>query len=127
MSQIVIVDPTTLSVSDWYFSDSPVVPVTPGIRLQVPDGLTWDMVKGVADSDGNVTLIQDSVKVNAKIQSHWDSLRAERNRRLTACDWTQLPDAPVDRTSWASYRQALRDLPEQVTDPTCVTWPAPPA
>jgi hypothetical protein len=40
----------------------------------------------------------------------------ERDARLTACDWTQLPDVtPLHDetwlTNWKSYRQALRDLP----------------
>lgn len=34
-----------------------------------------------------------------------------REKELLATDWTQLPDAPVDANSWASYRQSLRDLP----------------
>jgi hypothetical protein len=29
---------------------------------------------------------------------------------LAACDWTQLPDSPADKETWATYRQALRDL-----------------
>lgn len=59
-----------------------------------------------------------------------DALRAERTARLTACDWTQLPDAPLtpeQRTAWAAYRQALRDLPETYAhDPAAVVWPAMP-
>lgn len=39
------------------------------------------------------------------------NMRAERDRLLSASDWTQVLDAPVDRTAWATYRQALRDLP----------------
>jgi len=57
-------------------------------------------------------------------------LRLERDRRLRASDFTQLPDSPMDAASrgeWADYRQALRDLPETVTDPASVTWPEPPA
>lgn len=54
-------------------------------------------------------------------------LRVERNRRLSACDWTQVPDAPVDPQPWATYRQALRDLPDGLSDPRDVVWPTPPA
>ena len=78
------------------------------------------------DVDGNVILIEDPVKVQAKLKQTWANLRIERNSRLTACDWTQLPDASVDKNTWATYRQELRDLPEQITDPTQVTWPTPP-
>jgi hypothetical protein len=40
-----------------------------------------------------------------------DQMRMARNSLLTASDWSQLPDAPVDRQAWATYRQALRDFP----------------
>jgi hypothetical protein len=43
-----------------------------------------------------------------------EQLRLWRNNELTATDWTQLQDAPVDQTAWAEYRQALRDLPDNV-------------
>jgi len=57
----------------------------------------------------------------------FSSLRDERNRRLLASDWTQIPDAPVDAKAWAAYRQALRDLPATIDDPTAeVEWPTPP-
>lgn len=37
--------------------------------------------------------------------------RAKRNDALARSDWTQVADAPVDKTAWATYRQSLRDLP----------------
>ena len=127
MSQvIVILDSNTLTVSDWYFSDSPVVPVTPGIRLEVPEGLSWSDVKGIQDEDGTVTLVADSAKVQAKTAQAWTQLRTERNARLAACDWTQLQDAHLSaekKSAWADYRQALRDLPEEVQDLVSVEWP----
>lgn len=51
------------------------------------------------------------------------NIRAERNQRLTDCDWTQLPDAPVDPAPWAAYRQALRDISAQAGFPWDVAWP----
>jgi hypothetical protein len=52
--------------------------------------------------------------------------RAERDRRLAACDWTQVADAPVDREEWAAYRQLLRDVPEQPGFPDSIVWPEEP-
>jgi len=40
-----------------------------------------------------------------------ERMRQHRDRLLKESDWTQLPDAPVDREQWATYRQALRDFP----------------
>lgn len=55
------------------------------------------------------------------------TLRAERDARLTACDWTQLADVPEEtRLAWQPYRQALRDMPE-TADPFAPEWPTPPA
>lgn len=53
-------------------------------------------------------------------------VRAGRNARLAACDWTQLPDAPVDALVWATYRQALRDVSAQLGFPWVVEWPSTP-
>jgi hypothetical protein len=54
-------------------------------------------------------------------------IRRERNALLAASDWTQVADAPVDNAAWAKYRQALRDLPAKIKDPTAnVKWPKAP-
>ena len=55
------------------------------------------------------------------------AVRTERTRKLAECDWTQLADAPVDTTAWATYRTELRDITEQAGFPHDVTWPAEPA
>ena len=54
------------------------------------------------------------------------NVRNERNRKLTETDWTQVDDAPVDKAAWATYRQALRDVPTQSGFPWDVTWPTQP-
>lgn len=59
----------------------------------------------------------------------WPAIRAERDARLAATDWTQLPDAPLGASqsaAFAAYRQALRDLPDQFPDPASIVWPAEP-
>jgi len=45
---------------------------------------------------------------------------------LYESDWTQLPDAPVDRQAWAAYRQQLRDFPATWTPGPTATFPTPP-
>lgn len=57
--------------------------------------------------------------------SRWDMIRCQRDGMLAASDWTQLPDAPIDRQAWAVYRQALRDI-TNADDPFDITWPAKP-
>ena len=65
--------------------------------------------------------------------------RLERNRRLANCDWTQGNDSPLTsdkKTEWATYRQALRDLPASSTPKlgameelllSSITWPTEPS
>lgn len=55
-----------------------------------------------------------------------EKVRAERNAKLTACDWTQVADAPVDKVAWSAYRQALRDVPAQAGFPFAAAWPKEP-
>ena len=124
MSQvIVILDSNTLSVSDWYFSDSPIVPVTPGIHLPVPEGLTWDIVKGQQDGD-EVTLVSDPTKVQAKTQAQWASVRAQQRQKLYESDWTcSVTDYEVpNKSEWVQYRAAVRDVTKQ-SDPFNIEWP----
>lgn len=54
------------------------------------------------------------------------SVRNQRNALLTASDWTQVADAPVDQVAWAEYRQALRDVTTQEGFPHNVVWPVKP-
>jgi hypothetical protein len=51
---------------------------------------------------------------------HW------RNKELTRTDWTQVEDAPVDKAAWATYRQALRDLPSSNANPRLIELPVAP-
>jgi len=58
------------------------------------------------------------------------SMRALRNRRLAASDWTQLPDNGLSveqREAWATYRQQLRDAPATWTPGPTWDAPEPPA
>ena len=55
-----------------------------------------------------------------------DDIRAQRNALLAESDWTQIADAPVNKTAWAAYRQELRDITEQAGFPTEVIWPTKP-
>lgn len=52
------------------------------------------------------------------------SVRAERNRRIAALDWTQGKDIPESISAPAAViRQALRDVPAQDGFPWNVVWP----
>ena len=55
-----------------------------------------------------------------------DEIRARRDRLLAVTDWAVLPDSPLDAQSLEAvktYRQALRDVPQQEHFPSAITWP----
>lgn len=58
----------------------------------------------------------------------WSRIRAERNRKLSECDWTMVSDVPVEvnKKEWEFYRQRLRDIPNQFETPKDVIWPISP-
>lgn len=56
-------------------------------------------------------------------------LRRQRDALLASCDWTQGADSPLDATTkaaWATYRTALRNVPQQNGFPDTVNWPTQP-
>lgn len=63
---------------------------------------------------------------NPTNEQKWEQIRLYRNTLLTLSDWTQLTDAPVDKSAWAEYRQALRDLPKQGGSADKVVFPEKP-
>ena len=67
-----------------------------------------------------------------------DEFRRERTQRLNGTDWTQAGDSQLSSSKaaeWATYRQALRDLPADssldrvamLSDPNHSSWPVQPA
>lgn len=91
----------------------------------VLEGLADIMLDRVVD--GQVVRKDAAVIEAQEIDMAWRKLRSRRAHLLYACDWTQVPDAPVDHAAWAAYRQALRDLPANTDDPRNPQWPSPPA
>jgi len=82
------------------------------------------ILNGVVSKKSDAEIMQ---QVNEeRRQEAWRRLRLKRDKVLSATDWTQVPDTPVDKQAWATYRQALRDLPQNTTDPREVVWPTPP-
>jgi hypothetical protein len=53
-------------------------------------------------------------------------MRYWRDGELARTDWTQLADAVCDKAAWATYRQALRDLPASNLDPRQIELPVEP-
>lgn len=56
----------------------------------------------------------------------WERLRIERDRRLHGTDYRVNPDVPWVIEPWITYRDELRDLPANTTDPRKAVWPTEP-
>lgn len=85
--------------------------------VQEIDG-QWYTKYSVADMDDEAKTVKDAEQAK--------SVRATRDEKLKDTDWTQVADAPVDKSAWATYRQALRDLPKEAGFPWDVTFPTEP-
>ncbi len=67
------------------------------------EGGVWTVV--------NQELYDAQVEANNQVEA--TIKRKGRDERLVASDWTQAGDLPIQfRTPWATYRQALRDMPQ---------------
>jgi len=97
-------------------------------RLKPGVGSTFDFGDGVLTitmEDGS-SLTQAEVEADIEASGGFVELRMIRDSNLSASDWTQAADAPVDAAAWATYRQALRDLPANTSDPANPAWPEKP-
>jgi hypothetical protein len=84
---------------------------------------------GAFDADGNqITIDQalvDAAAAEIQVEAQWNELRLTRNRLIAETDYLALSDSTLS-AEMATYRQALRDLPANTTDPTNPDWPVKP-
>ena len=78
----------------------------------------WLWKWSISEMDDETKAVKDAEQAKA--------VRSDRDKRLSDTDWTQVADAPVDKAAWATYRQALRDVPTQAGFPYDITWPSKP-
>jgi len=89
-----------------------------------PATLAW-----FSDGDAPTQAELDAAWPAVRDARAWAQVRLERDRLLTASDWTQMPDTPLTasvKQAWADYRQALRDIPQDFDNPDEIVWPGTP-
>jgi hypothetical protein len=72
-----------------------------------------------------IPLTQEEIAQRQAEETAWNNgafdramadLRQRRDAMLKSCDWVMMSDSPiVDKTAWETYRQALRDITENLT------------
>jgi len=119
--------------------ETTLVKVSEEMSLQNLDNYTWKIDREpqwLARSERPAGYYDWNLGTNS-----WDlnsealmgTLRQKRDNVLALCDWTQIPDTPLTdskKAEWATYRQALRDLPANNSSITLLadaTWPTQPA
>lgn len=61
----------------------------------------------------------------SKTALDWVDFREQRNKLLAETDWMASSDVTLS-DAWKTYRQALRDLPANTSDPTNPIYPTKP-
>lgn len=121
-----------IPLTDSILSDYAVFPVQPTAKPDhnpateaVVEG-NPQLINGVWTQTWGVVQLSPE-EITEKTANKAQEVRTERDSRLVASDWTQLPDAPVDSVAWAAYREQLRNISDQPGFPWDITWPAEPA
>lgn len=74
-----------------------------------------------------VTLTSEEEAKRVKPDSvYWAELRSRRDQLLSSTDWRASSDLTLS-DAWKKYRQDLRDLPANTSDPKSPTWPSEPS
>lgn len=101
-------------------------PSTTVYQTAFKDGV--EQVNGKWTWKWSISEMDDEAKA-AKDAEAAKGVRASRDAKLAECDWLVIKAAETGvplAADWATYRQALRDVPSQVGFPHNVTWPAKP-
>tara|TARA_S200002703_G_C3754312_1_gene232091 strand:+ start:722 stop:1057 length:336 start_codon:yes stop_codon:yes gene_type:complete len=96
---------------------------SPGTEWSVLNNseVTWHTVVGTKPTDAEISAEVDRLTA----LEPWNELRAKRNLLLAETDWTANSDVTMS-DEMTTYRQALRDLPANTTDPANPSWPTKP-
>lgn len=95
---------------------------------------TWYWKDGWQTRNAKPSVFHDWVDESWQLNSErlWIEIRMQRFYKLSECDWTQVSDnqlTDAKKAEWATYRQALRNVPannSDATDLSDIIWPTKP-
>jgi hypothetical protein len=130
-TRFAIVNPEDLQIYGTYMSEVSLFDGQKGSwpHIQMPGNIDVTVAMCIKDDEGNLMFVEDEEKKAVITATRFTELRKERNRRLAETDWVVLPDVQMDevtKNQWLSYRQALRDLPNTISNIDNVVWPQSP-
>jgi hypothetical protein len=87
-------------------------------------------ILGPVFTDGETTAAEQEAAYKAQKDLEFaKTARDSRDNLLSECDWVIVMSLEAGRAipaEWATYRQALRDLPQQAGFPVTINWPVKP-
>ena len=89
-------------------------------KVEAKDDGLWFLTE--AD---NAAVFAEAEEAKRIVEIQWDGLRSHRNMLLAETDWWGSSDLTMTDAQKA-YRQALRDVPANTSDPLDPTWPEKP-
>ena len=91
--------------------------------------------QAIEDHKNEIQRLKDEEDRRESERDYWKEFRRRRDGFLINSDWTQNRDVLLDNDEeWKTYRQELRDLPNNISDPKSLAldlshpdWPVPPS
>lgn len=122
-------------ISEQTLEDYGVFPVNLTIPTQSPDVRKEVVEDTPARIDGKWFQTWKLVDIDEKEFERKTAIKRGEVRRirdslLSQSDWSQMTDTPItddQRRLWITYRQALRDVPQQEGFPWHIVWPTLPS
>lgn len=110
--------PSNIHAVQWYdtWGEVEYIGETPNERIEE----LGIYEKAIEVYENETKKIQDELDAIEAARDYWQELRIIRDSKLSESDWSQMPDSPLSeekKIEWREYRQELRDLPENITDP----------
>jgi hypothetical protein len=85
-----------------------------------------DMFSDTTEDGVTTTKAEHEAAYQARLDTEAAAnVRSQRDQKLQDTDWMGMSDVTMS-TEWATYRQALRDIPSQAGFPNTITWPTEP-
>ena len=85
-----------------------------------------DMFSDTTEDGVTTTKAEHEAAYQARLDAEAAAnVRSQRDQKLKDTDWMGMSDVTMS-ADWATYRQALRDVPTQEGFPHTVTWPEEP-
>ena len=102
-----------------------------GLTRSRMEFLKDDSMKFLFESDIETVPVENTTKYDKKehefVYLTMDEIKEARTKELADSDWRMISDYPrSDQESWKTYRQSLRDIPQDYSKVEDVVFPAKP-